>query len=287
VGTVLGAPNNKPVEGAIVAVTGRPKSRVATDPDGTFKTAALPVGVVDLEVNAPGFQAASARTVIVAGQEVPVSLTLTPRVKGGKVSGKITDAAGKPVVASLHFSGPQEADVKTDEAGAFSTALGAGSYAVRIEADKLMPRELKVEVAEGQDQDASASLRPRPTGPGKVTVANGKLSVRSGVSFKGSGATLEVSPASAAVLDELAGVLASHPEIRRIRIEAHWDTSLSKEKAQELTEQQARTVATYLTRLGVAPERIQVAGMGANKPIVPNIGAAKFRNRRVEIRAAN
>ena len=118
-------------------------------------------------------------------------------------------------------------------------------------------------------------------------MANGKLVVRSGVSFKGSGPSMDVTPASAAVLDELAGVLASHPEIRRVRIEAHWDTSLPKDKAHDLTEQQAKTVAAYLTRQGVAAERIQVAGMGADKPIVPNIGMAKMRNRRVEIRAVN
>jgi outer membrane protein OmpA-like peptidoglycan-associated protein len=96
-----------------------------------------------------------------------------------------------------------------------------------------------------------------------------------------------VTPASAALLDDLAAALATHPEIRRVRIEAHWDTSLPKDKAKELTEQQARAVASYLTRQGVASDRIQVTGMGADKPIVPNIGMAKMRNRRVEIRGVN
>jgi outer membrane protein OmpA-like peptidoglycan-associated protein len=287
VGKVLGAPGNTPVEGAIVTVTGRPKSRVATDPDGTFKTSALPVGLVDLEVSAPGFVPASVRTSIAAGQEAPVSVTLTPKVRNGKVAGKITDPAGKALAATLHFTGPQNADVKTDDSGAFSTTLPSGSYAVKIEADKFTGKELKVEVSDGQEQDASTSLRAKSTGPSRVSVNKGKLAVRGSVGFKGAGPTLEVTPASAAILDELADVLNSHPEIRRVRIEAHWDASLPKDKAQQLTDQQAKVVAAYLTRQGVAADRIQVAGMGAEKPIVPNIGMAKLRNRRVEIRAAN
>jgi len=287
IGKVLGAPTNTPVEGAIVSVAGRSKSRVATDPDGSFKTSALPVGLVDLEVTAPGFVPASVRTSIAAGQEIPVSVTLTPKVKNGKVTGKITDPTGKALAATLHFTGPQNADVKTDDAGAFTTTLPSGAYVVRIEADKFSGKELKLEVTDGQEQDASTSLRAKSTGPSRVSVNNGKLTVRGSLGFKGSGATLDVTPASAAILDELAEVLNSHPEIRRVRIEAHWDTSIPKEKAQQLTEQQAKTVAAYLARQGVASDRLQVVGMGAEKPIVPNIGMAKLRNRRVEIRSTN
>jgi hypothetical protein len=289
-GKVLGAPTNTPVEGAIISVTGHPRSRVATDPDGTFKTAGLPVGLIDLEVSAPGFVPASVRTSIAAGQEAPVAVTLTPKVKNGKVTGKITDPTGKALAANIHFSGPKDADVKTDDSGAFTTTLPSGSYVVRIEADKFAGKELKLEVTDGQEQDASTSLRAKstlPAGPSRVSVNKGKLSVRGALSFKGSGPALEVTPASAAILDELAEVLNSHPEIRRVRIEAHWDTSLPKDKAQQLTEQQAKVVAAYLSRQGVASDRLQVVGMGAEKPIVPNIGMAKMRNRRVEIRAAN
>jgi outer membrane protein OmpA-like peptidoglycan-associated protein len=227
------------------------------------------------------------RTSIAAGQDAPVSVTLTPRVKNGKVSGKVTDPTGKALAATLHFSGPQNADVKTDDSGAFSAALPAGAYEVKVEADKFLANQFKVDVEDGKEQDASVSLRGKPTGPSRVSINAGKLSVRGAVGFKGSGPTLEVTPASAALLDDLAAALISHPEVRRVRVEAHWDTSLPKDKAKELTEQQAKVVASYLTRQGVPSDRIQVVGMGADKPIVPNIGMAKLRNRRVEIRAAN
>jgi outer membrane protein OmpA-like peptidoglycan-associated protein len=285
-GKVLGAPAGTPVEGAIVAVQGRQKSRVATDPDGTFKTAALPVGVVDLEISAPGFQSATVRTSIAAGLEAPVAVTLTPRVKSGKISGKVTDDKGKPVAATVKFAGAQNAEVKTDDTGAFSTSLPGGSYVVRVEADKFMARELKVELTDGKEEDASVTVKPRPTST-RVTVRDGKITVRAVVAFRGVGPTLDVTPGSSAVLDEVADAIISHPEIKRVRVEAHWDTSLPKDKAQELTEQQARTVAAYLTKQGVPSDRLEVAGLGASKPIVPNIGMAKLRNRRVEFRAIN
>jgi outer membrane protein OmpA-like peptidoglycan-associated protein len=282
-GKVLAAPAGKPIEGAIVAVAGRPRSRVATDPDGSFKTAGLPVGLLDLEVSAPGFEAASVRTSIAAGQEAPVAVTLTPRVKSGKVTGKITDDKGKALsAATVKFSGPQNAEVKTDDTGAFTTSLPGGAYVVRIEADKHFGKELRLELTDGKEEDVSATVRAKPT-VSRVTVKDGRISIRAGISFKGS----ELTPASVALLDELADALISHPEIRKIRIETHWDTSLPADKAKELTEQQGQAVAAHLAKQGVPPDRMEVTGMGAARPIVPNIGMAKLRNRRVEIRASN
>jgi outer membrane protein OmpA-like peptidoglycan-associated protein len=213
-------------------------------------------------------------------------VTLSPRVKNGKVTGKVLDNAGKPVAATLHFSGPQNLDVKTDDGGAFSTPLPGGSYVVRVEADKYFGKELKLDVSDGQEQDASVTMRQKPT-VSHVTVKDGKLNVRAGMSFKGSGPTLDVAQPSALILDELADVLLAHPEIKKVRIEAHWDTSLPQDKAQELTQQQAKAIAAYLTKQGVPAERIEVVGSGSTKPIVPNIGMAKLRNRRVEFRAVN
>jgi outer membrane protein OmpA-like peptidoglycan-associated protein len=89
------------------------------------------------------------------------------------------------------------------------------------------------------------------------------------------------------VLDEMVDTLVTHPEVKKVRIEAHWDSGVAKDKAKELTEQQARTIASYLAKQGVSEDRIEVAGMGADRPIVPNIGAARFRNRRIEFHVVN
>ncbi|HEX7509116.1 MAG TPA: OmpA family protein, partial [Polyangia bacterium] len=86
---------------------------------------------------------------------------------------------------------------------------------------------------------------------------------------------------------EVVDVLANHPEIRQLRVEAHWDSSLKAEQAQALTDDQAKAVVKYLTDQGIAADRLIPAGMGAKKPMVPNLGAGKLKNRRVELVVAN
>jgi outer membrane protein OmpA-like peptidoglycan-associated protein len=34
---------------------------------------------------------------------------------------------------------------------------------------------------------------------------------------------------------------------------------------------------------GIAPDRLVAEGMGAKKPIVPNLGKGKLKNRRIEL----
>jgi outer membrane protein OmpA-like peptidoglycan-associated protein len=55
-----------------------------------------------------------------------------------------------------------------------------------------------------------------------------------------------------------------------------------------LTDAQAKAVAQYLADQGVGQDRVVPVGMGATKPVVPNIGkAAKLKNRRIEFVVAN
>jgi outer membrane protein OmpA-like peptidoglycan-associated protein len=222
---------------------------------------------------------------VVAGQQAALTVVLTPRVQKARVNGRITDDTGKAVAAAVvRFSGPQNAEVKTDDTGAFTTALSGGEYVMRVEADHFLARETKVALAEGKDQDLSTAIHGRPTVT-RVVITNGRLSLKQAVGFKGTAA--ELSPASITLLDEVADALATHPEVKRVRIEAHWDSSLPKDRAQELTDQQAKAVAAYLASHGVGEGRLEAVGMGAEHPLVPNIGAAKLRNRRVEFRVVN
>jgi outer membrane protein OmpA-like peptidoglycan-associated protein len=284
-GKVINAVGGAPIEGAIVSMPGRPKSRVATDPDGTFRATGLAPGLAELEVAAANFEPGQVRTAVVAGQEAPVTVILTPRVQKAKVSGRVTDDKGKPVAAAtVRFSGPQNAEVKTDETGTFASALGGGDYVVRVEADRFAVRESKVTLTDGKDQDLSTSVHARPTVT-RVVIRDGRLSLKQQVNFKGT--ATEVSPAAASLLDEVADALSTHPEVKHLRIEAHWDSSLPRDKAQELTEQQAKAVASYLAKQGVGENRLEAVGMGAQRPLVPNIGPAKLRNRRVEFRVVN
>ena len=81
----------------------------------------------------------------------------------------------------------------------------------------------------------------------------------------------------------MVAVLEDRPEIRVLRVEAHWDPSAGP-KAKEMTDAQAAAVKDYLVKKGIADARIEAVGMGADQPLVPNVTPVyKAKNRRLEL----
>jgi Outer membrane protein and related peptidoglycan-associated (lipo)proteins len=278
-----------PIEDASVGVAGRLHSRVLTDADGTFQSLPLAPGPVELFIVANGFEPASVRTDVIAGQTANLGLTLTARAPTGRAVGNIADASGKGVAATLKLAGPQIAEGRSDESGNFAIPALPGQYALRIDADQYLSKVSQLVVGEGQDNVVNVTLRPRPAVAG-VTFQDGKFKLRQAVTFKSTGKkpSSELTAGSFRLLDEVVDVLVNHPEIRQLRVEAHWDSRLPPAKAQKLTDAQANAVARYLVDQGVGQERVVSAGMGAKKPLVPGRSkAATLKNRRVEFAVVN
>ncbi len=273
-----------PIEGAVVGVSGRTHSRVLTEADGTFESVPLAPGPIEVVVVANGFETATVKTEIIAGQTANIVLRLTPKPPAARVVGRISDDSGKGIVASIKLAGPQIAEGKSDESGNFSIAVVPGLYALRVDAEQFLSKELQLTVAEGREGAVSITLRTRPAVPG-VVFKNGKFKLRQAISFKSAGKkpTAELGPGMPHLLDEVVDILVNHSEIRQLRVEAHWDTSLRPPKAQALTDDQAKAVAKYLIDQGIAADRVVPVGMGSKKPMVPNIGKGKLKNRRVEL----
>ncbi len=283
------SPTGTPIEGAVVGVTGRLYSRVLTDADGSFQSVPLPPGPIDLMIAANGFETLSARLVVVAGQIANVALTLTPRVPPARAVGRITEDSGKGVAAAFKLAGPQIAEGKSDDSGNFAVPVPPGQYALRVDADNYLSKVVPLTVAEGRESPVSVILRSRPAVAG-VTFQNGKFNLRQAVAFKsvGSKPSSELTARAIHLLDEVVDVLVNHPEIRQLRVEAHWDRTLPPAQAQQLTDAQAKAVAQYLADQGVGQDRVVAEGMGASKPLVPNLGkAAKPKNRRIEFAVVN
>jgi OmpA-OmpF porin, OOP family len=127
------------------------------------------------------------------------------------------------------------------------------------------------------------TLRTRPAVSG-VTFKDGKIKLRQPVTFKtvAGKPSAELTAGMPHLLDEVVDLLVNHSELRQVRVEAHWDGSQKAAKAQTLTDEQAKTVASYLVDQGIAADRVVPVGMGSKKPLVPNLGAGKSKNRRVE-----
>ena len=79
-------------------------------------------------------------------------------------------------------------------------------------------------------------------------------------------------------------MLVQHPELR-IRIEGHTDSEGEDAYNQQLSEQRATAVRSYLVeKYGVAAQRLETAGLGESKPVADNATPeGRQQNRRVEL----
>ena len=95
----------------------------------------------------------------------------------------------------------------------------------------------------------------------------------------------QIDPRSFPLLDNVARVINSHPEIGRIRIEGHTDARGNARTNTSLSQRRAREVMKYLTRQGrVNARRLEARGFGPTRPLNPAAATEDEHaaNRRVE-----
>ncbi len=88
---------------------------------------------------------------------------------------------------------------------------------------------------------------------------------------------------SHALLQNVAQVLISHPEIKHIQIEGHTDDRGPEARNQALSQRRAEAVVAFLVAEGVEPSRLTPRGFGESRPIANNRNRrGRAQNRRVE-----
>jgi outer membrane protein OmpA-like peptidoglycan-associated protein len=93
----------------------------------------------------------------------------------------------------------------------------------------------------------------------------------------------DLQPGIRAHLAQIAGALATAPD-RHVLIEGHTDSTGRAEFNMKLSQLRAESVKAVLIGNGVSPDRIEVHGYGATKPLADNkTPAGRSQNRRVEI----
>lgn len=108
----------------------------------------------------------------------------------------------------------------------------------------------------------------------------GRRIVLEGVNF-GSGSA-ELSPESAAKLEEVFRTLRDNPEIE-VEISGYTDNRGKRSTNVRLSQARADAVKAYLVVRGVEPRRIRTVGQGPDMPVAPNTTeAGRARNRRIE-----
>lgn len=122
---------------------------------------------------------------------------------------------------------------------------------------------------------------PVELGEPLVEIQTEKLSLKDAIHFETNRDTIQ--PESFPILDQVARLFATHPELRRVRVEGHTDNVGPAAYNKDLSARRAASVVRYLVGKGVSAERLQASGYGFERPIATNETAlGRARNRRVE-----
>jgi outer membrane protein OmpA-like peptidoglycan-associated protein len=132
---------------------------------------------------------------------------------------------------------------------------------------------------------------PKEPGPGNadaskngcplVVVREQEIVITEQVQFESDQAVIKKE--SDGLLDGIAKVLEEHPEIRKVEVQGHTDTTGKAPHNKVLSASRAEAVRRALVKRGVAERRLVAQGFGQEKPIADNeteVGRAK--NRRVQ-----
>jgi outer membrane protein OmpA-like peptidoglycan-associated protein len=108
-----------------------------------------------------------------------------------------------------------------------------------------------------------------------------QITMESGILFEVDSYALR--PDAQEELQSMANVLKDYPDTK-IKVDGHTDSTGSDSYNQKLSERRAKSVATFLSSLGVTADRISETGFGETIPVADNntIEGRKL-NRRVEI----
>jgi outer membrane protein OmpA-like peptidoglycan-associated protein len=114
-----------------------------------------------------------------------------------------------------------------------------------------------------------------------VIITSEKLVITEKVYFATGKAT--ILPVSFPLLNQVAKVLRSHPEIELVTVEGHTDDQGSAKLNRKLSLNRAKAVKAYLEHQGIEPSRLNAQGFGPDRPADTNATeAGRANNRRVE-----
>jgi len=120
-----------------------------------------------------------------------------------------------------------------------------------------------------------------PPAPKRVEVQRDQIVIHEKIQFETNKAAIK--PESGSLLEEITQVIKGNPQITRLSIEGHTDSTGADKHNQKLSEQRAAAVRDHLVQHGVEAERLSSRGWGKSKPIGDNSTATgREENRRVE-----
>ena len=133
---------------------------------------------------------------------------------------------------------------------------------------------------EGFGGNPGAGSKPVPPRPPLAVVSGDEIRIEEEIRFATDSADLV--PPSDEVLAAVKRILDEHPEITKVRVEGHTDSTGDPAYNDDLSARRAAAVTTWLTSHGIAPERVESVGRGSREPLDTNdTEEGRAKNRRV------
>lgn len=265
-------PDGLPVEEAKVKLDDRAPVEA---PGGFASFTDVGDGPHTLEITAPDFEPVTLDGVDVEDgvvQQRVVPMTWRPREIEIRVSGP----DGKPVDARIIATSPETREpIDLGGDGRTTLALDPRRWELVVRAEGL--RVARVVIDEGTEaRPIDLTLRPA-----RVRVQGAVLTTSEPIYFETGKSAL--GPFSHDLLDEVADTVLAHPELVRVEISGHTDSTGSVPVNMRLSRERAQAVEAALVQRGVAPERLDAQGYGPTRPTASNeTDAGRAQNRRVE-----
>jgi OmpA-OmpF porin, OOP family len=131
------------------------------------------------------------------------------------------------------------------------------------------------------NEPGPASNNGCPLGPPFVVLEGAQIHLRGDVLFDLGQASIHKQ--SYPLLDAVAELLKSRPDIAHLEVEGHTDNRGGRPYNQDLSERRAKAVVDYLVKHGVQQRRLSSRGFAYDKPVASNEDAlGRAKNRRVE-----
>jgi OmpA-OmpF porin, OOP family len=117
----------------------------------------------------------------------------------------------------------------------------------------------------------------------KVAMREDRIDILEKVQFAPGSARIR--PRSFAMLDQVVSVLKTHPDVVRVQVEGHTDSTGSARTNTALSQARAEAVVAYLVSHGIEAARLVARGFGPSRPLATNVTrTGREANRRVEFR---
>lgn len=156
--------------------------------------------------------------------------------------------------------------------------VGIGTHTIFVTAPDFSTYTAEIVFVEGQEKLVEVTLQPS-----RLRVEQAQIVILEKVYFDINSALIQAR--SYELLNEIATVLKSHPEIALVEIQGHTDSDGKDEANMILSQGRVDSVMRYLMAQGVDPTRLVAKGYGETQPIASNTTAeGKAENRRVEFK---